>query len=108
MLKSKHTVEEINGIRCTVVEKGITSERVEFLKDLLEFNKLEVLVAEEAKTDETAPTLFTLGVADIVFNPTIAVYEMSLKTPDGKKVSPAYWEQYTTEIDDEYWNFVKG
>jgi hypothetical protein len=107
MLKSKHIVEEINGIRCTVVEKGITSERVTFLKDLLEFNKLEVEVAEEAKTDEAAPTLFTLGVTDIVFNPTIAVYEMGLSTPEGKKVSPAYWEQYTTDIDDEYWNFVK-
>lgn len=107
MLKSKHTVEEINGIRCTVVEKGIPSERVAFLKDLLEYNKLEVIVAEEAKTDETAPTLFTLGVTDIVFNPTIAVYEMGLKTREGKSVSPAYWEQYTTEIDDEYWNFVK-
>jgi hypothetical protein len=107
MLKSKHTVEEINGIRCTVIEKGMGAERVKFLKELLEFNKLEVVVAEEAKTEETAPALFTLGVTDIVFNPTIAVYEMSLKTLDGKKVSPAYWEQYTTVIDDEYWNFVK-
>jgi hypothetical protein len=107
MLKSKHIVEEINGIRCTVVEKGITLQRVNFLKDLLEFNKLEVVVAEDVKTEETAPILFTLGVTNIVFNPTIAVYEMSLITPDGKKVSPAYWEQYTTEIDDEYWNFVK-
>jgi hypothetical protein len=106
-LKSKHTVEEINGIRCTVVEKGITSERVSFLKDLLEFNKLEVVVAEEAKTDDAAPTLFTLGVTDIVFNPTIAVYEMSLKTHDGKGVSPAYWEQYTKKIADDYWNFKK-
>jgi hypothetical protein len=106
-LKSKHTVEEINGIRCTVVEKGIPSERVAFLKDLLEFNKLEVVIAEESKTDETAPTLYNLGVTNIVFNPTIAVYEMDLKTRDGKNVSPAYWEQYTTEMDDEYWNFVK-
>ena len=106
-LKSKHTVEEINGIRCTVVERGITSERVAFLKDLLEFNKLEVVVAEEVKTDEATPSLFTLGVTSIVFNPTIAVYEMSLKTRDGKSVSPAYWEQYTKEIADDYWNFKK-
>ena len=107
MLKSKHTVEEINGIRCTVIEKGITSERVSFLKDLLEFNKFEVVVSEDKKTDETAPTLFTLGVTSIVFNPTIAVYEMSLKTRDGKSVTPAYWEQYTTEIVNEYWEFKK-
>ena len=105
MLTSKHIVEEINGIRCTVIEKGISKERVAFLKDLLEFNKLEVVVAETA--EEGAPSSFTLGVTDVVFNPTIAGYEMSLKTRDGKSVSPAYWEQYTTEIVDEYWTFIK-
>ena len=104
-LKAKHIVEEINGVRCTVVEKGATQKRVDFLKNLLEFNNLEVLVAEDKKETEDAPTLFTIGVTDIVFSPVIAVYEMSLKTPDGKRVSPAYWEQKTTEIIDEYWEF---
>ena len=104
-LKAKHIVEEINGIRCTVVEKGATQNRVDFLKELLEFNKFEVQVTEDKKETEDAPTLFTIGVADEVFNPVIAVYEMSLKTPDGKRVSPAYWEQKTTEIVDEYWTF---
>lgn len=104
-LKAKHIVEEINGIRCTLVEKGATPERVEFLKNLLEFNQFIVQVAEDKKETEDAPTLFTLGVTDIVFSPVIAVYEMNLKTPDGKRVSPAYWEQKTTEIVDEYWTF---
>jgi len=105
-LKAKHIVEEINGTRCTIVEKGATADRVDFLRKLLVFNKYEVLVAEEAIVEGT-PALFTIGVTDLVFNPVIAVYEMSLKTPDGKKVSPAYWNQYTTEIVDEYWDFVK-
>jgi hypothetical protein len=104
-LKAKHTVEEINGVRCTVVEKGATSQRVDFLKDLLEFNKFEVLTSEDKKETEDAPTLFTIGVTDLVFNPVIAVYEMGLKTAGGQRVSPAYWEQKTTEIVDEYWNF---
>jgi hypothetical protein len=104
-LKAKHIVEEVNGLRCTIVEKGITSERVEFLKSLLGYNKFEVLVSEDKKETEDAPTLFTVGVTDLVFNPVIAVYEMSLKTPDGKSVSPAYWDQKTTEIVDEYWEF---
>lgn len=105
-LKAKHIVEEIAGTRCTIVEKGLGAARCEFLKKLLEFNKFEVVVAEEAHAAE-APATYTLGVTDLVFNPVIAVYEMSLKTADGKKVSPAYWEQYTTEIVDEYWDFVK-
>ena len=104
-LKAKHTVEEINGVRCTVVEKGATAARVDFLKKLLEFNKFEIQVAEDKKETEDAPTLFTIGVTDLVFNPVIAVYEMSLKTPDGKRVSPAYWDQKETEIVDQYWEF---
>jgi uncharacterized UPF0146 family protein len=102
-LTAKHTVEEINGIPCTVVEKGITAKRSAFLKDLLELNKLEVVVAEVPAKEEGAPSSYTLGVTDIVFNPTIAVYEMALKTRDGKSVSPDYWEQKTSEIKDEYW-----
>ena len=39
-LKAKHIVEEINGTRCTVVEKGATAGRVDFLRELLEFNKI--------------------------------------------------------------------
>lgn len=105
-LKGKHIVEEINGTRCTVVEKGATADRVDFLKKLLEFNKFEVIAAADAVV-EGSPALFTIGVTDLVFNPVIAVYELSLKTADGKKVSPAYWNQYTTDSVDEYWDFVK-
>lgn len=107
-LKAKHIVEEINGQRCTIVEKGITTERVEFLKNLLSFNKFEVLISEDKKETEDAPTFYTLGVTDIVFSPVIAVYEMSLKTLDGKRVSPAYWDQKTTECIDEYWEFTEN
>ena len=62
---------------------------MQFLKGLLDYNKLETVVAEE-KNEDNNQIIYTLGVTDIVFNPTIAVYEMSLKTPDGKRVSPAY------------------
>jgi len=107
-LKAKHIVEEVNGQRCTIVEKGATSERVEFLKQLLAFNKFEVIVTEDKKETEDAPTLFTVGVTDLVFNPVIAVYELVLKTPDGNRVSPAYWDQKTTDSVDEYWEFQEN
>jgi hypothetical protein len=102
-LTSNHIVEEINGVRCTVIEKGVTFERTEFLRELLELNKLEVQIAEMPKIAEDPEPLFVIGVTDLVFNPVIAVYEMWLKTAEGKSVSPAYWEQKTTEIVDEYW-----
>jgi hypothetical protein len=107
LTKGKHIVEEINGIRCTVVEKGASPERVAFLKDLLTFNKFDVQVEEEKKLEDTAPTTFVIGVTDIVFNPMIAVYEQSLRTPSGDKICPAYWNQYSTEKNSWYWEFVK-
>jgi len=61
-----------------------------------------VIVTDEPIV-EGAPALFTIGVTDLVFNPVIAVYEMALKTAEGKKVSPAYWNQESTECVDEYW-----
>jgi hypothetical protein len=107
LTRGKHIVEEINGIRCTVVEKSASPERVAFLKDLLAFNKFDVQVEEEKKPEETAPTTFVIGVTDIVFNPMIGIYQQCLRTPSGEKVCPAYWNQYTSENDSRYWEFVK-
>lgn len=101
--KGKHIVEEINGIRCTVVEKGVSAERLAFLQQLLTINKFEVQVAEETKAEENAPVTYILGVTDLVFNPVIAVYQQNLFTADGEAVCPAYWNQYTTENDSWYW-----
>jgi len=102
-LKAKHIVEEINGIRCTIVEKGATPERCAFLKSLLEFNKLEVMIAEDKMETEGEVVTNTIGVTDLVFNPVIAVYELGLKTPEGKNVSPDYWDQKTNDPVDQYW-----
>jgi hypothetical protein len=103
VLKAKHIVEEMSGQRCTVVEKGIEKSRVDFLKALLELNRFEVVVDEVAKTDEMPAQLYNLGVTDLVFNPVIAVYEMSLKTPKGEPVTAAYWNQESSDSVREYW-----
>lgn len=107
VLKAKHIVEELNGIRCTIVEKGASSDRIQFLKNLLEFNGFQVELIEEAQINPEDPKLYTIGVTDIVFNPVIAVYERSLKTPSGQRVSPAYWEQCSSNSRDEYWESEK-
>ncbi len=44
-LNKNHEFEEVNGIKCGIVEKNVKPERVAFLKDLLEFNKYEVVIA---------------------------------------------------------------
>ncbi len=103
VLKAKHIVEEIGGKRCTVVEKGIDKNRIDFLSALLKHNQFEVVVDEVPKTEDSAVQLYNIGVTDLVFNPVIAVYEMSLKTEKGEAVTAAYWNQESTESVKEYW-----
>lgn len=101
----KHLVEEINGVRCSVVEKGDTAERKDFLKNLLELNGYTVKTESEGDAGT-----FKIGVTDMIFNPVIDVYERRLKSVTGHKVTPAYWLQKSdkeTEAEVHYWNFKK-
>jgi hypothetical protein len=100
--KGKHNIEEIDGIRCSLVEKGVSPDRAEFLKKLLEINKYEVKIASEGETGT-----FKIGVTDLLFNPVVDVYKRSLISLSGKKVTPAYWLQESdkeTEAEVHYWN----
>ena len=99
--KGKHVVAEIDGVRCTIIETGVVPGRAAFLKHLLEGNKLTVTMMKDNKDGQ--PESFTLGVTDLNFNPVIAVYERNIRTDDGRIVSPAYWNQDTTIIDQRYW-----
>ena len=103
--KGKHTVEEINGVRCSVVEKGVTAERLAFIREILEFNKLEVQSQEEKKESEDAPVTYTVGVTDLLFNIVIAIYQVRVKLKDGRIASPAYWNQWTEKVDNKYWRY---
>jgi hypothetical protein len=113
-LNKNHEFEEINGIKCGIVEKNVCAERISFLKTILEHNGYEVIVAAAspskgaaAATDEAAePTIqlptetFTIGVTDYTFNVTNAIYGRLLKTKEGGIVTMAYWQQQAVYNDD--------
>ena len=90
---AKHIVGEIDGVRCTIVESGITLDRLAFLTDLLQSNNFEVKQMTLPAEKEGEETKYTIGVTDLVFNPVFAIYERSLFTPDGKYVTPSYWNK---------------
>jgi hypothetical protein len=130
-INKNHEFEELNGVKCAIVEKNATQERVDFLKDLLEFNKYEVIVVAspppkaapapkpvpvaegeaapqaEVPAPPPAPTTFTIGVTDVRFNPTNAVFGRLLKTKDGKIVTLAYWQQKEAIPNDEVPYYAK-
>lgn len=129
-LNPNHTFEELGEVKCSIVEKNCTPERVAFLKSLLEHNGYKVVavkspapkavVAKSAVVTATAegaetpppsitepvnegPETFTVGVSDLTFNPLNAVYNRELKTPDGHIVTPKYWHQQENQSHDEVW-----
>ncbi len=103
-LEGSHKFGSIEETRVTFVEKGVSEDRKEFLKKLLEHNGFEVIIQEDKKKAEEDPQLYTVAVTDMVFNPTIWVYQRKLKTFDGKKVNQDYWEQRTEDTKPQYWN----
>jgi hypothetical protein len=124
-INKNHEFEELNSIKCAIVEKNVSPQRVEFLKKLLQFNGYEVVVAAspapkaapangEAQTEQPAPPppppapeTFTVGVTDITFNPINAIFGRALHTPDKHVVTLAYWQQKEEVSHDEVPYFEK-
>jgi hypothetical protein len=144
-INQNHLFEELNGIKCAIVEKNASPARTDFLRRLLEYNRYTVVVvpspppkaapsaapppspaaaaaavpaagttgAAAAASGETVPAApppppppppsetFTIGVTDVGFNPTNAVFGRLLKTSDGHIVTLAYWQQKAVESNDE-------
>tara|TARA_R110001583_G_scaffold195232_1_gene370792 strand:- start:105 stop:428 length:324 start_codon:yes stop_codon:yes gene_type:complete len=102
-LAGKHTFGSIGETRVTFVEKKIDENRKDFLKKLLEHNGFEIIVQEEKRKTEEEPQLYTVATTDMVFNPTIWVFERKLKTFDGRMVTQDYWNQKTEDTNPRYW-----
>ena len=103
MLKTgKHTIKEIDGKLCSIVETELTKERLEFLSDVLKFNDFGVYVEENVLETDTT---YTLGVDDMRFNPMINVYENTLKRPGGGMVTVNYWNQIPEEEGLPYFGY---
>ena len=124
-INKNHEFEDLDGVKCAIVEKNASKERVAFLKDLLETNQFEVVVIpspppkaalppKPAEGDAApviaappTPETFTVGVTNLAFNPTNAIFGRLLKTPGGRIVTLAYWQQKETISRDDVPYFAK-
>lgn len=105
-INKNHEFEELDGVKCGIVEKNVSPGRVQFLKNLLEFNCYTIVVVPTPAPKATAPPpqapeTFTVGVTDYTFNTINAVFGRLLKTKDGHIVTLAYWQQKETVCHDE-------
>ncbi len=127
-INKNHEFEELDGVKCGIVEKNVKPERVKFLKELLELNGFTVIAAltpapkvtpppmpKEGETVDSppisvavglpeampVPETFTVGVTDYTFNTINAIFWRQLRTKDGHVVTLAYWEQKDTASHDD-------
>jgi hypothetical protein len=43
-INKNHEFEELNGVKCAIVEKNVSKPRADFLERILRFNQYEVMV----------------------------------------------------------------
>lgn len=103
----KHITGEVDGVRCSVVESGISRERVDFLAGILRHNGYEVKIQQDKAAEDGTASTYTIGVTDILFNAIYKIYERLLRRPDGEVVTPAYWRQESGDTTGWYWTFGK-
>ena len=126
-INKNHEFEDLDGVKCAIVEKNATKERIDFLKQLLEYNQYTVVIvaspapkvvpakpaagseeAAPAPAPLPAPETFTIGVTDVMFNSTNAIFGRLLRTKDGHVVTLAYWQQKENISHDEVPYFEKS
>ena len=117
-INQNHISEELNGVKYAVVEKNVSKERADFLRQLLTFNKyiVEIAATPPPKAPPPKPLAegevppppppplpetYTVGVTDMMFNPINAIFGRVLHTPDGHVVTQAYWFQKEKSSHDE-------
>lgn len=125
-INKNHEFEELDGVKCGIVERNVKPARVTFLKDLLELNGYTVVVVPTPPPKAAAappppktegeeitaapapvpaplppPETFTVGVTDYTFNTINAIFGRLLKTREGHIVTLAYWEQKDPISNDE-------
>jgi hypothetical protein len=130
-INQNHLFEDLNGVKCAIVEKNAGPARVDFLRRILEYNGYTVIVvpspppkvapapataaspaapataaapgtpATEAPAAPAPPETFTVGVTDVAFNPINAIFGRLLKAPGGHIVTLAYWQQKEASSNDE-------
>ena len=123
-INKNHEFEDIDGVKCAIVEKNVLLQRVDFLKQLLEYNRFRVVIAGSPPpkavpaaapvadapvqpVPDPPPSTFTVAVTDVMFNAINAIFGRLLYTPDGHVVTLAYWQQKETVSKDEIPYFDK-
>lgn len=110
-INKNHEFDDLQGVKCAIVEKNVSQDRADFLNELLTYNGYTVIVAPAAppkaavvtpeQAEPAVAASFTVGVTDVAFSAVMAVFGRQLHTKDGHIVSLGYWQQKEAVSNDE-------
>lgn len=102
-INQNHLFEELNGVKCAIVEKNATKERVDFLKQILEYNHYTVIVVASPppKTVPAKPAPATASDAE-------ATTEAAVAIPAAAPPPPLVPETFTVGVSDVTFNSINA
>ena len=104
-INKNHEFEELNGIKCAIVERNVSQERVDFLKDLLEFNRFTVVVVPTAVKPVPASAAGTHAATAPQTGP---ITGAAATPPQPAAVPPPPVATFTIGVTDVSFNWVNA
>jgi hypothetical protein len=111
-INQNHLFEELNGVKCAIVEKNVAPGRVDFLRRVLEYNRFTVVVvpspppkAAAAPAPAAAPAAPAAAPASPVAAPSPAPVPVPAPAPPAPAAAP---ETFTIGVTDVMFNAVNA
>jgi len=110
-INQNHLFEELNGVKCAIVEKNVLPARVEFLRRILEYNRFTVVVVP-SPPPKAAPAAATPPAAtpNAAASPAAATPPVPAATPDAPAAPPPPPppETFTIGVTDVVFNPINA
>ena len=102
-INQNHLFEELNGVKCAIVEKNVPSARVEFLKGILEYNRYTVVVVASPPPKGAGAPAAGVGSGGVA-----GVAAAAGGVADTTAAAPPAPETFTVGVTDVMFNAVNA
>jgi len=105
-INKNHEFEDLDGIKCAIVEKSASKERVDFLKQILEYNHYTVVVVSSPPPKPTPQPV--VKPAPAVASETGVTAVAPIVIPEAASLLPPAPETFTVGVTDVSFNPINA
>jgi hypothetical protein len=112
-INKNHEFEELNGVKCGIVERNVKPDRVEFLRKILEYNGFTVVAVPSPPPKVAAPAKASEGAAQTqaADQPQTSNLSERVRSPSDKPQTvdpPPPPETFTVGVSDYTFNPINA